>query len=216
MTISSIISFVRWVCFHYNLNFPSSPFFSPRMKCSFPFSLSQTPRFCCKGASLCDCSVCVVKSSWWLRSLRNRQATVHILSSFLWILCEWCRYLKIIHILESQSILFGWDDADALTGWITFTDVFLRTCNRTSQPWPWYQQFLRCLFYRAEIVPERAWFFSLRMGGLYLWKDQAALNWGFKNQRYLTSLLDFFVAVMESRWKRTNARDVIPWEVPNS
>lgn len=121
VTISSIISFAREVCLHCILNFPSSPclFFFPRTKCSFPYSLSQAPRLCCKGASLCDYSVCVVKSSWWLRSLRSRWATGHILSSFLCILCEWCRYLKIIHILESLSVLFGWDDADALTGWIT-------------------------------------------------------------------------------------------------
>lgn len=87
-----------------------------------------------------------------------------------------------------MSILFGRDDVSALTGWIIFIDVFLRTCNRTSQPLPKCQQFLRCLFYRASIVPERVWLFSLRKGDLCLWKDQAALNWGIKNQRYLLNI----------------------------
>lgn len=141
LLLEVFVSIAIWI-------FPLLIFF-PRIKCSIPYSLSQAPRFCCKCASPCDCSVCVVKSSWWLRSLRNRWATVHILSSFLWILCEWCRYLEIINILESLSVLFGWDDADALTGWITFIDVFLRTCNRTSQPSLRCQQFLRCLFHRA-------------------------------------------------------------------
>lgn len=38
------------------------------------------------------------------------------------------------------------------------------------------------------MVPGRAWFFSLRVADLCLWKDQAALNWGFKIQRYLFSI----------------------------
>lgn len=37
-------------------------------------------------------------------------------------------------------------------------------------------------------MPERAWFFSLRTGDLCLWKDQAALKWDIKNQRYLQSI----------------------------
>lgn len=99
----------------------------------------------------------------------------------------------VVQILKNYSyigvsILFGRDDVSALTGWIIFIDVFLRTCNRTSQPLPRCQQFLRCLFYRASIVPERVWLFSLRKGDLCLWKDQAALNWGIKNQRYLLNI----------------------------
>lgn len=37
-------------------------------------------------------------------------------------------------------------------------------------------------------MPEKAWFFSLRMGDFCCWKDQAALKRGIKNQRYLQNI----------------------------
>lgn len=39
----------------------------------------------------------------------------------------------MMHISESLSTFFGWDDADALTGGIIFIAVFLRTRNRNLQ-----------------------------------------------------------------------------------
>lgn len=103
--------------------------------CSYPYSLSQSPSFCCKGTSF-GLPVCVVKFSWWFRSLRNKWAIVHIRSNLLWIPREWCWCLEMTHILERLSTFFGWDDADALTGGIIFIAVLLRTHNRNLQKTP--------------------------------------------------------------------------------
>lgn len=89
------------VCFVGFLFFFPPP--SPGLMCSYPYPLSQSPSFCCKGISFCGLSVSVVKFSWWLRSLRNRWAIVHLFSNLLWILCGWCWCLEMMHILQSMS-----------------------------------------------------------------------------------------------------------------